>query len=141
MLILESGQSNRKVPALRESGTQSYPLSLSKRERERGEAWSGKQITFFWSHWPILEPVVEPSFKTLADMYHKGQLTKEIRESIRKNVRDKKEHTNQRHFKLNDGSCIDLIALQEEVLDNDRLFLVKLPVSHGKRRLAWQKQQ
>lgn len=84
---------------------------------------------------------MEPSFKTLADMYHKGQLTKEIRESIRKNLRDKKEHANQRHFKLNDGSCIDLIALQEEVLDNDRLVLVKLPVSYGKRRLAWQKQQ
>lgn len=66
-------------------------------------------------------------FKTLADLYRKGQLTKEMRTSIKKNVQEKKEHTNQRHFKLKDGSHIDLIALQQQVLDDDRLFLVKLP--------------
>ncbi len=81
---------------------------------------------------------MEFDFKTLAALYHKGQLTKELRASIKKNVRDKQEHAKQTHFKLKDGSCIDLIALQQEILDNTRLSLVKLPLSPGKRRLAWQ---
>lgn len=119
--------------------TMCYPLSLSKRDRERGEAWSDKQITFFWLHRPILEVVLEYSFRTLADMYHKGQLTKEIRESIKKNVSEKKEHVNQTHFKLKNGSHIDLVALQQEVLDTERLYLVKLPAAPGKKRLAWLK--
>lgn len=67
-------------------------------------------------------------FKTLCDMYHKKQLTPELRKSIQKDLREKKEHVNQRHFKLKDGTCIDLIALQQEVLDKDCLFLAKLPL-------------
>jgi len=81
----------------------------------------------------ILEVILKTDFKTLKDLYHKGQLSKELRESIKKDVQEKQEHANQRHFKLKDGTVLDLVALKKQVLDEDRLFLVKLPLNPSRR--------
>lgn len=87
---------------------------------------------------PILEVLLKYDFKTLADLYRKKQLTPALRKSIEKDLREKSEHANQRHFKLKDGTVLDLIALKQEVFDNDRLHLVKLTLNPVKRKFECQ---
>lgn len=60
-------------------------------------------------------------------LYHKKQLTPELLKSIRKDVTEKEVVDKQRHFKLKSGKTIDLVALKESILNDNLLYLVKLP--------------
>jgi hypothetical protein len=67
------------------------------------------------------------TFKELADMYHKGLLTPELRKSIKKDLLVKEKIDKQKFFQTKDGRKINLIELQENLVDKDTLFMAKLP--------------